>query len=337
MPVDDLPDQLVSRWCAAHLGSPATAQFFGMRRLSAVHGVRLADGRRVAVKVRVAEPRLHACARVHEALWTAGIPCPRPLAGPAALAEAGEPVLVAGDGGGDPVDARWLAVTAETWEGEGDTGVGEPDAATFAQLLARMVAAAPPVADLPTLEPAVPWLWWDHVAVGRTWPPAASERWDPHRIAERLPTVITDTARRARARLLAPDVVSLPRVAGHGDLTAQNCRWVPGPDGGQRLVVHDWDSIVARPEAVLAGNSALTYLELDAGDISSLDQHEHFVEAYAEARGRPWSRVERQAAHATAAWVASYNAAFEYLKGGPGTVAHKLADQAAERLARAGA
>ena len=40
---------LVDAWCARHLGSRAREQFFGMQRLSSVHGIRLADGREVTL------------------------------------------------------------------------------------------------------------------------------------------------------------------------------------------------------------------------------------------------------------------------------------------------
>jgi hypothetical protein len=345
-------------WCARHLGSPAVEQFFGVQRLSAVHGVRLADGREVVLKVRGAQDRQAACTVVHRAMWRAGIPCPRPLAGPAPLVDAdagvlaavgegdaevaagdeGDPdMLAAGGEGNELVDARVLAVNAETWEGDGVAAVGALGASGYARLLARMVAAAPAVNELTTLDPPTPWLDWDHGDPSRVWPPPASQRWDPHRIDDEIDPVVHEVARRARARLLAPDVATLPRVAAHGDFEAQNCRWVPGPDGAQRLVIHDWDSVVAMPEAVLAGNSAFTFVSVLDCEISSMAQNDAFMAAYATERGRPWTELEWQVAHASGAWVGAYNAAFEHLKGGPGPVTEGLHEQAQWRLARAGA
>ena len=138
-------------------------------------------------------------------------------------------MLVAGGEGDDLVDARTLAVNAETWEGEGVAAVGDIGAAGYGRLLARMVAAAPRVDELTTLQPPVPWLNWDHGDQGRVWPPPASDRWDPHRIDDEIDPLVHEVARRARARLLAPDVATLPLVAAHGDFEAQNCRWVAGP------------------------------------------------------------------------------------------------------------
>jgi hypothetical protein len=329
-------DALLVDWCDRHLGSPAVAQFFGLQRLSAVHGVALADGRDVVLKVRGAQPRQVACGLVHAALWQAGIPCPEPLAGPAPLAQGSEPVLAAGGEGHEWVDARGLAVSAETWEGEGQASVGPMSAHDWGALLARMVGLAPAVASLPTLAPNVPWLHWDHTEPGRIWPPPASLRWDPHRVLDGMDPRVPEVARRARARLAAADVATLPAVAAHGDFEAQNCRWVPGPADG-RLVIHDWDSVVALPEAVVAGNSAMAFVSVDDVDISTIEQNDAFLAGYAEQRGRPWSALEWQVAHAAGAWVAAYNAAFEHLKDGPAAVSVGLLEQADERLGRAGA
>lgn len=352
-------EPLIADWCLRHLGSPPVEQFFGVERLSAVHGLRLADGREVVLKVRGGLDRQVACTAVHEAMWRAGIPCPQPLAGPAPLLDAGSRIGAAGGGGSTPrnapggeaatrdrvaggednefVDARTLAVNAETWEGEGVAAVGSLGADGYGRLLARMVAAAPPLAALSTLAPPTPWLDWDHTDPDRVWPPPASERWDPHRIDDQIDPLVHEVARRARARLLEPDVATLPLVAAHGDFEAQNCRWVPGTDGQPRLVIHDWDSVVAMPEAVLAGNSAFTYVSVLDCEISSLAQNDEFLAAYAAERGRAWTELEWQVAHAAGLWVGAYNAAFEHLKGGPGPVTAGLHEQAGERLRRAGA
>lgn len=330
-------DSLIAQWCARHLGSPAVDQFFGMRRLSAVHGVRLADGREVVLKVRSRSARQEACTVVHRAVWEAGIGCPEPLVGPLPLVSGDAPVLVpAGDGEPD-VDARGLAVNAETWEGEGVASLGGMSASEWGVLLARMIAASPPVEELPGLDARAPWLWWDHDEPDRTWPPPASHRWDPHRLDDRIDPLVHEVARRSRARLLRPDASTLPLVAGHGDFEAQNCRWVvDSPGGPERLVVHDWDSVVARPEAVIVGNGAANFASVGEPVLTSLDQNDEFLSACADVRGRPWTQLEWEVAHATGAWVAAYNAAFEHLKGGPGSVTSALHEQAEERLRRAG-
>ena len=326
-------ERLLHEWCQEHLGSPVEAQFFGVRRISSVHGVRLADDREVALKIRSAEPRQAACAVVQRHLWASGLPCPQPLAGPLPLAPLG--VLVQGDDG--VLDAATLAVNAETWEGVGVVAIGAGGAPAWGRLAARIVAAAPAPRALGTLQPAPPWLGWDHSDPHRTWPPPASDRWDPHRVDLLIPPAVHELAGRARARLRRADVSTLPVVVGHGDLEAQNCHWVGGHGEPERLVVHDWDSVVAAPEAVIAGNTGLSFASVADDAIATIEETEQVLTAYADTREHPWSALESEVAWATGAWVAAYNAAFEHLKDGPGPVTAAARGQAAERLGRAGA
>ena len=310
-------DARLVRWCEQHLGSSPRERFFGADHLSQVHGVRLEDGREVVLKVRGRAERLLGCHAVHRAVWEAGIPCPEPLAGPEPLE--GEP-------------DRW--VSAETWVGGGELRVTDDVAEVYARLLAAIVAAAPAADAVPSLDPLVPWLWYDHDAAGRTWPPPASDRWDPHRIEAELPPFVLDTARRARARLLAAP--ELPVVVGHGDLSGLNARWWLR-DGAWEPVVHDWDSVVAVPEAVLAGSTAVDCVSSDVTRLATLEQTERFLDVYAAERGLTWTADELELAWAAGAWLAAYNAAFEHLKESERPVTKRLAVDAGERLRRAGA
>jgi hypothetical protein len=54
----------LARWCMEHLGSPPADEIFRSGYLSAVIGLRLADGREVVVKVRPDSPRIAACVEV---------------------------------------------------------------------------------------------------------------------------------------------------------------------------------------------------------------------------------------------------------------------------------
>ncbi len=56
-------------------------ELFRSGHLSAVIGLRLADGREVVVKVRPDSPRMAGCVEVQRRLLQAGYPCPRPLTG----------------------------------------------------------------------------------------------------------------------------------------------------------------------------------------------------------------------------------------------------------------
>src|SRR5580704_8476970 len=73
----------LARWCMEHLGSPPADEIFRSGYLSAVIGLRLADGREVVVKVRPGSPRIAACVEVQRRVFLAGYPCPRPLTGAA--------------------------------------------------------------------------------------------------------------------------------------------------------------------------------------------------------------------------------------------------------------
>src|SRR5690348_8904918 len=61
----DVGEQALSDWCHEHLGAPVAGRLFTTGHLSAVYGLRLADGREVVLKVRDGDARLSACMRVH--------------------------------------------------------------------------------------------------------------------------------------------------------------------------------------------------------------------------------------------------------------------------------
>jgi hypothetical protein len=129
-----------------------------------------------------------------------------------------------------------------------------------------------------------------------------------------------------------------PSVAGHADWWSQNLRWV-----GQRLhAVYDWDSVTARPEAVLAGEAAYMFAKTDFeldGSAPGADVHatERFLVAYEDARGRPWTTDEREVAWDAGLWVAAFNARLSRLEDRGEGFAALIQSEAEERLRRAGA
>ena len=128
------PVRLVE-WCRQHLGSPPTAEIFRSGRLSAVIGLRLADGREVVVKVRPDSPRIAACVEVQRHLFRAGYPCPQPLTGAVRL---GEDVA-----------------TAEAYVPGGALLPSADHAArAFAEVFARLIRLAPRPAEVSTLDRA---------------------------------------------------------------------------------------------------------------------------------------------------------------------------------------
>ena len=297
-------DGRLDEWCLAGVGSVPVETFFAAQSMSQVRGVVLADGRRVALKLREASDRVVACADAHRAARAAGIDCPELLAGPQQLTDGG-----------------WLS--AEEWRPDGSPVAPGDAAAGYAALLHDLVAA------LAGFEPALfdpppPWAHYDHRAEGRVWPPAASAGWDPE--SQVVPPGLRRLAAAARERLLAEE---LPLVVGHSDLNGLNVRWAPQP------IVHDWDSLAGRPECVLAGILAVNHVELPgAGQITTIADTDRTLELYQESR--PFSQSETEVAWAAGIWVAAYNAAFEHLHGSAGQVSTQLQADGAQRLRRAG-
>lgn len=296
--------QRLREWCRSHLGAEPVETFFTAESMSHVRGVVLADGRRVALKLREASDRVLACAQAQRAARDAGIDCPELLAGP------------------DPLDGgAWLS--AEEWRPEGSPTAPPDAAAHYVALLQRLVTVLAD-ADPARFDPPPPWASYDHTAPGRVWPEPASPRWDPE--SRRVPAELRRLAAAARERLLAED---LPLVVAHSDLNGLNVRWAPEP------IVHDWDSLAGRPECVLAGILAVNHVELPGdGRITAVGETHRTLELYQATR--PFSQAETEIAWAAGLWVAAYNAAFEHLHGSPGKVSAQLHADAAERLRLAG-
>jgi len=157
--VDSADTDRIAAWCREHLGSVPVQVFFSATSMSSVRGVILADGRRVALKVRASSQRVLACAEAHRLARASGIDCPELLAGPSLL----EP-------------GTW--VSAEEWRPDGSSSPPAEAAASYALLLRQMVEALAQL-EPRRFEPPPPWAYYDHAEPGRVWPPAASQRWDP--------------------------------------------------------------------------------------------------------------------------------------------------------------
>ena len=101
------------------------------------------------------------------------------------------------------------------------------------------------------------------------------------------------------------------------------------------LVVHDWDSVTADSEAVLAGFAAALYPAGSAGGPATVEDTERFLVAYCHARGREFSTGELQRSWAAGVWTRAYDAKFQHASGQPITSLSQ--NEARERLRRAGA
>ncbi|HET9893483.1 MAG TPA: phosphotransferase [Streptosporangiaceae bacterium] len=300
LPVVD-PGSL-ARWCEVQLGSPVESELFRTGHLARVIGTRLADGREVIVRVRPAAPRIAACAEVQRRLFDSGYPCPRPLAGPA------------------PLDG--YMATAESYIAGGaalpDSGrVARP----FAAALAQLVRLAPRPAQVPALGPAPAWAAWNHDE-GALWPRPEDLDVDLNQVPG--PGWLDAAGRAARQKLQEGQARV---VIGHSDWITDNLRW----HGGGLLVAYDWDSLIADSEAVIAGLAAATYLY---PALPATTDTRDFLDAYATARGLPFSPGELQRCWAAGVWTRAFDATQQHAAGKPVTILTQ--DEASERLRQAG-
>jgi hypothetical protein len=309
-----LPDW-VSPWCAEHLGSVPAAVLHESAHMSEVFGLRLQDGRSVAVKARPGRSGREAtCVEVQRFLAAEGFPAAAPLTG--VSVEAGR------------------AVHAEQWRPGGDLrrGADVLTARLFAGLLGRLVTLA---ADIEVggsapgaVEPPLPnpeWTRWDHEEPG-PWPS------NPHhdrRAGRSVPDFVTEAARRVRERLA---VIYLPRVLGHADWETQNLRW----HGDEPWAVHDWDSLAWLPEAAIAGAASGAFASAEIPTLAPVASSSAFLEAYQNVR-RSFDDNEIEVAWAASLWPALHNARGEALWGREPVALAAVSAQAEQRLRLAGA
>ncbi|GAA3990432.1 hypothetical protein GCM10022247_06480 [Allokutzneria multivorans] len=306
MRMDDLPGWLPS-WCVDQLGNAPVSVLFEERSISAVFGLRLADGLDVVVKAREDDGRAASCLVAQSHLAQQGFPCARPLT----------PVVGVGD----------LAVHAEQYRPGGDLLLGDsPEiavryAAVFAQLMSRLadVVVAPPL-------PNPRWVRWDHGNSG-LWP--AIDFLDSQDQSA-VPVYAVDAAERVRSRLLAAD---LPCVLGHADFEAQNLRW----RGGEVWIVHDWDSLAWQPEAALVGAASAVFPKTGPATLPPIESSEAFLVAYQELRGHRFTVREQEIAWAASLWPALHDVRWEALHGTTTASSDTVGAQADERLRRANA
>jgi hypothetical protein len=295
-------------WCLRWLGSSPHEVLFETGHLSAVCGVRLADGREVVIKARPESARIASCVAVQRQVWTAGFPCPEPLAGPAA--------------------AGTLTATAETLVA-GGTEL-QPCAEMpqlFAASLAELVALTSPLSGA-GLAPPPAWVWWGNDRQG-LWPPPDDRDADLNMHQE--PAWVDTAARRIRRRL---NGVRQPGVVGHLDWYSENLQW----EGRTLRAVHDWDSLAIHPEAAIAGVAAAIFPTSAGGRLgATVNESVSFLEQYAETRGRRWRPEELEIAWAAGVWTRLFDVKKEAVDIANGPLMVALAGELDERLTRAGA
>lgn len=194
----------------------------------------------------------------------------------------------------------------------------------FAEAFARLVRLAPRPAEVSALNPAPSWAAWNHAEAG-LWPHPEDPDVNLNEVAG--PAWIDDTGRRARDRLRAG---ASEAVIGHCDWLAGNLRW----NADKLLVVHDWDSVTADSEAVLAGFAAALYSTVSVKELATVEETQQFLAAYCDAHGRELSAGELERSWAAGVWTRAYDAKYQHAAGQP--VLSLTENAARERLRRAG-
>jgi hypothetical protein len=287
----DVAAELLEGCCARAL-APVDDCLFYHSNVGMAAGFTLTDGRRVVAKVHgpgQTRARLKAVQRVQGRLADAGYPCPRPL-GVAHCAHA--------------------FVTLEEMRTDGvyrdahEPGVAE----TMARALAEQVAITGTVDEVLAL----------------TREPIRAQR-DPWRDT-RHPRFDFEGTREGAEWIDAIAAEALARlrddpgeiVVGHIDWRVEQMRFT----GDRISVAYDWDSLVRDSETTIVGYASRAFpLAWERGGTRlwpTLDEQVAFVDAYEATRGRPFSRAERRAIAAAAAFQSAYGARCEHAVAGPG-------------------
>src|SRR6266545_4059989 len=119
-------------------------------------------------------------------------------------------------------------------------------------------------------------------------------------------------------------------VIGHGDWYALNLRW----SGNRLRVAHDWDSLIADSEPVIAGLAAAVFPITQIGTSATVDETREFLREYAAARGRQFTSDQLEECWAAGVWVRSYEVKRELAT--TGTIRSMARVEAEERLRPAG-
>jgi Ser/Thr protein kinase RdoA (MazF antagonist) len=284
----DVSTDEIRAWLGRHLRSrlhmDVNDVVFTSGRVAPVYGLRLQDGSTVVLKIHrspVNSNRLAAASRCQRLLAEAGFPCPVPLDGPA------------------PTEGRIATIESFLDHGHPGNGHNPPVRRSLAASLAAQVDALRGVTDSSLVTDAPAWARYQD----GPWP----EPHDPIFDFSTLPDERRwlDQLAREAADVLATQPPE-PTVIGHSDWACQNVRFA----GDEVVASFDWDSLVARPEPVIAGLSAGGFPEGGGYGAAAPtpDEAGAYLADYDSSRSRPFTRAEQAAAAAAAAWVLSYNA-----------------------------
>lgn len=300
----------VEAWCVRALGpgSLTSLQAVAGGQMSTLFRYDSDEHGALAVKVRPeSAARINRCLQIQKIAKDAGFPCARPVVD------------------AEPLGPGWVA-SAEEWlpGGEMHTGGGLPFAERSARLLAELAGILQSQSPAGLGTPP-PWMHWNPPS-GGLWPP---NRAVDDKDQDLVPRHVHTIARAVSERL---GRTALPVVVGHGDWESQNLRW----KGKRAWAVHDWDSLVALPEAAIVGAAAGAFASTAVPSLASVEDSKEFIACYEQARGRLFSEDEHEVAWAASLWPALHNARGESLFHSESVALSAVTEQASERLQRAG-
>jgi Phosphotransferase enzyme family len=280
--------QTVDAFCSTELGSAIAECLFYESSQASVIGFRLADNRRVVVKVHPPSQSLEFLAavyRVQSHLANHGFPCPMPIIGPTAL-------------------ARGYAIVEEVVDDGVYADAHEPSIrCTMAETLFWLVDLTRDLRNLPGLHPGM----LSRFLPSRLWPTPHSQIFDFEATA-RGSEWIDRIASKARQSLLSSSPGEA--VIGHTDWSVKHFRFV----NGMVRVIYDWDSLALEKEPVIVGDAARGFpmtWHLDVPLAPTLEELWAFVEKYEAARGAAFTTAERATIAAAAAYALAYSARCE--------------------------
>jgi hypothetical protein len=117
-------------------------------------------------------------------------------------------------------------------------------------------------------------------------------------------------------------------LSGHGDYYSGNLQW----HGDELLAVHDWDSVVAQPEAAIVGQAAAVW---PVGEVATIEQTEEFLDSYLMAWGAAPIKGWIEDSWAAGLWARAFEAKKASL-GGEDPFLILTPTEAQERMQRAG-
>lgn len=279
-PCDPFPDEMLAEFCLRSFRSGLESVCFRRGHLSEVIGVRLADGRKVVVKLRPAEcsPHVESSFMVHQHVYAASFPCPEPLVAPTDL-------------------GPWVATAERMCSSSAPFPSTTPIAAAFASALALLTEVMPSVDQVgPLMSP--PWAAWNHDGKG-LWPWPDDMDVDLNEVDSGWLDQVAGEAKRRLARSSGGVVV------GHGDWYSGNVLW----EDDRLHAVIDWDSALVDRETVIIGLASAVFSYAGSpGDEPTVSQSQAFIDAYVSARSRVFSPPEVEEMWAAGLWVRAFDA-----------------------------